>query len=235
MENKELLNNVDENEVVNKSATIVEETIVTEETIEESTTGNLELSNIASFKAVGTDGNETNVSKDELVTAVMEEVTARMSARNGIMPLSEISTLSAGTDQFEDQLPVVNGVTYVRGLDENRNPVLISAADHAKVVGGLIGFSGLCIKKFVNTEAVASKIEIFGNISNEIILVSMNAGGMDGHYDALIFVATPNIIRVNRFNEGKDASYQTYSISNGVLSVSNIGYGVGAFTAYYWG
>lgn len=103
------------------------------------------------------------------------------------------------------------------------------------VVGGLIGFSGLSIKKFVNTEAVASKIEIFSGMSNGIVLVSLNAGGMDGHYDALIFVATPNIIRVNRFNEGKDASYQTYSISNGVLSVSNIGYGVGAFTAYYLG
>ena len=97
-----------------------------------------------------------------------------------------------------------------------------------------MGFSGLSIKKFVNTNSDASSIQIFSGLSKGIVLISNN-GSLDGRYDALIFVANANTIRVNRFNEGHESPYQSYSMSNGVLSVSNTGYGVGAFTAYYLG
>lgn len=40
---------------------------------------------------------------------------------------------------FENELPKKSTVKWLRGLDENGNPVLIDISDHATVVGGLIG------------------------------------------------------------------------------------------------
>lgn len=38
---------------------------------------------------------------------------------------------------FENELPKKSTVKWLRGLDENGNPVLIDISDHATVVGGL--------------------------------------------------------------------------------------------------
>ena len=40
---------------------------------------------------------------------------------------------------FENELPKKSTVKWLRGLDENGNPVLIDISDNATVVGGLIG------------------------------------------------------------------------------------------------
>ena len=39
---------------------------------------------------------------------------------------------------FENELPKKSTVKWLRGLDENGNPVLIDISDHATVVGGLL-------------------------------------------------------------------------------------------------
>ena len=94
----------------------------------------LELKNIVGFKAVDAEGNEQQVTVDEMA----ELVSARI-----VSAASEISTFAAaaaaGTDEFEDQLPQSDTFSWLRTLDGSKNPTLTSSSAAAKVLGGLIG------------------------------------------------------------------------------------------------
>lgn len=80
----------------------------------------LNLDNIVGFKAVDKDGNEQNVTVDEMV----DMVSTRM-----VMALSETSTFAAaaatGNDVYENELPTVTDAANVR--------VLQSSGDAAKM------------------------------------------------------------------------------------------------------
>ena len=102
-------------------------------------------------------------------------------------------------------------------------------------VGGLLGLSGIDIRQFINTVPTAGKLSIFSNIDKGIVLVSILETGMIGRYDALISIIDRNNIRVESYNAGQDSGYQIFAINDGVLSISNSGYGIGKFIAYYFG
>ena len=138
-------------------------------------------------------------------------------------------------DQFENQLPQKSDAKWVRALDASGNPILISKEDLASVVGGLLGLSGIDIRQFINTVPKSGKLSIFSNIDKGIVLVSILETGMIGRYDALIFIIDRNNIRVESYNAGQDSGYQIFAINDGVLSISNSGYGIGKFIAYYFG
>lgn len=138
-------------------------------------------------------------------------------------------------DQFENQLPQKSDAKWVRALDASGNPILISKEDLASVVGGLLGLSGIDIRQFINTVPTAGKLSIFSNIDKGIVLVSILETGMIGRYDALISIIDRNNIRVESYNAGQDSGYQIFAINDGVLSISNLGYGIGKFIAYYFG
>ena len=101
----------------------------------------LELKNIVGFKAVDAEGNEQQVTVDEMA----ELVSARI-----VSAASEISTFAAtaaaGTDEFEDQLPVSDTFSWLRTMDGSNNPTLTSSTAAAKVLGGLIGVDNTIIK-----------------------------------------------------------------------------------------
>ena len=94
----------------------------------------LNLENIVGFKAVDKNGDERQVTVDEMT----ELVSARI-----VSAASEISTFAAaaaaGTDEFEDQLPQSDTFSWLRTLDGSKNPTLTSSSAAAKVLGGLIG------------------------------------------------------------------------------------------------
>lgn len=94
----------------------------------------LNLENIVGFKAVDKNGNEQNVTVDEMVDMVSTRI---------VMALSETSTFAAaaaaGTDEFEDQLPQSDTFSWLRTLDGSKNPTLTSSSAAAKVLGELIG------------------------------------------------------------------------------------------------
>ena len=94
----------------------------------------LNLENIVGFKAVDKNGNERQVTVDEMT----ELVSARI-----VSAASEISTFAAaaaaGTDEFEDQLPQSDTFSWLRTLDGSKNPTLTSSSAAAKVQGELIG------------------------------------------------------------------------------------------------
>ncbi len=102
-------------------------------------------------------------------------------------------------------------------------------------VGGLLGFSGIDIRRFINTESTAGKLTLFTGIDKGVVLVSILEVNMDGRYDALIYIVDRKNIRVVSYNAGSDSGYQKFTINDGILSMSNSGYGLGKFIAYYFG
>ena len=96
----------------------------------------MDLNNIVGFKAVDKNGNERQVTVDEMT----ELVSARI-----VSAASEISTFAAaaaaGTDEFEDQLPQSDTFSWLRTLDGSKNPTLTSSSAAAKVLGELLPIS----------------------------------------------------------------------------------------------
>ena len=145
----------------------------------------LNLENIVGFKAVDKNGNERQVTVDEMT----ELVSARI-----VSAASEISTFAAaaaaGTDEFEDQLPQSDTFSWLRTLDGSKNPTLTSSSAAAKVLGELIGTatgnkSGLMSSGMVPLELSKDnnqycKISVFmpnaGSINESVISVT-NVGG----------------------------------------------------------
>ena len=101
----------------------------------------LNLENIVGFKAVDKNGNERQVTVDEMT----ELVSARI-----VSAASEISTFAAaaaaGTDAFEDQLPQSDTFSWLRTLDGSKNPTLTSSSAAAKVLGELIGVNNTWLR-----------------------------------------------------------------------------------------
>lgn len=145
----------------------------------------MDLNNIVGFKAVDKNGNERQVTVDEMT----ELVSARI-----VSAASEISTFAAaaaaGTDEFEDQLPQSDTFSWLRTLDGSKNPTLTSSSAAAKVLGELIGNatsnkSGLMSSGMVPLELSKDnnqycKISVFmpnaGSINESVISVT-NVGG----------------------------------------------------------
>ena len=96
----------------------------------------LNLDNIVGFKAVDKDGNEQNVTVDEMVNMV----STRM-----VMALSETSTFAAaaatGNDVYENELPTVTDAANVRVLQSSGDAAQMTMQSLASKLGGLIGIS----------------------------------------------------------------------------------------------
>lgn len=93
----------------------------------------LNLDNIVGFKAVDKDGNEQNVTVDEMV----EMVSTRM-----VMALSETSTFATaaatGNDVYENELPTVTDAANVRVLQSSGDAAQMTMQSLASKLGGLL-------------------------------------------------------------------------------------------------
>ena len=93
----------------------------------------LNLENIIGFKAVDKDGNEQNVTVDEMV----DMVSTRM-----VMALSETSTFAAaaatGNDVYENELPTVTDAANVRVLQSSGDAAKMTMQSLASKLGGLL-------------------------------------------------------------------------------------------------
>ena len=100
----------------------------------------LNLDNIVGFKAVDKDGNEQNVTVDEMV----DMVSTRM-----VMALSETSTFAAvaatGNDVYENELPTVTDAANVRVLQSSGDAAQMTMQSLASKLGELLGISS-CLK-----------------------------------------------------------------------------------------
>ena len=97
---------------------------------------NLNLENIVGFKAVDKDGNEQNVTVDEMV----DMVSTRM-----VMALSETSTFAAaaatGNDVYENELPTVTDAANVRVLQSSGDAAKMTMQSLASKLGELLPIS----------------------------------------------------------------------------------------------
>ena len=93
----------------------------------------LNLDNIVGFKAVDKDGNEQNVTVDEMV----DMVSTRM-----VMSLSENSTFAAvaatGNDVYENELPTVTDAANVRVLQSSGDAAKMTMQSLASKLGKLL-------------------------------------------------------------------------------------------------
>lgn len=99
---------------------------------------NLNFENIVGFKAVDKDGNEQNVTVDEMV----DMVSTRM-----VMALSETSTFAAaaatGNDVYENELPTVTDAANVRVLQSSGDAAKMTMQSLASKLGELMNSLGL--------------------------------------------------------------------------------------------
>jgi hypothetical protein len=107
----------------------------------------MELKNIVGFKAVDKDGNEQNVTVDEIVDMV---ATRMVSALSETSDLSEISTfataVATGNDVYENELPTVTDASNVRVLQSNGNAAQMTMQSLATKLGGLIGINNTWLR-----------------------------------------------------------------------------------------
>ena len=160
---------------------------------------------VIGFQAVDAEGNVLGfVSKAELVNEAKQALYADLAILDANRPttlpansmLAETSTLAA-TDVYEDQLAIKSDAPYIRGLDASGNPIRISKADLASVVGGLIGAvnsnkNGLATPSMYNSKPFTaySAIRCYKLGKNPRCLLF---GGRDGARGAY-FVATGDTI-----------------------------------------
>ena len=193
----------------------------------------LNLENIVGFKAVDKDGNEQNVTVDEMV----DMVSTRM-----VMALSETSTFAAaaatGNDVYENELPTVTDAANVRVLQSSGDAAQMTMQSLASKLGGLIGVNylkkafdyknivlggnesyelgicaGLVVIRNIYISAAFSLLLIdeFHNAVTVIAGNSIKELGLEFRFDTTDYKARMSIINVSSNNANIEISYQNLS------------------------
>ena len=162
----------------------------------------LNLENIVGFKAVDKNGNERQVTVDEMT----ELVSARI-----VSAASEISTFAAaaaaGTDEFEDQLPQSDTFSWLRTLDGSKNPTLTSSSAAAIVLGELIGTAT------ANKNGLMSKIFAVTDIERGKGLIIDYKADSNGLY------TSSSLIEIYVYSGANTAFYRVMSIPTGSKNI----------------
>ena len=99
----------------------------------------MELKNIVGFKAVDKDGNEQNVTVDEIVDMVATRMVSALSETSALSEISTFATAAAtGNDVYENELPTVTDASNVRVLQSNGNAAQMTMQSLATKLGELI-------------------------------------------------------------------------------------------------
>ena len=191
---------------------------------------NLNLENIVGFKAVDKDGNEQNVTVDEMV----DMVSTRM-----VMALSETSTFAAaaatGNDVYENELPTVTDAANVRVLQSSGDAAKMTMQSLASKLGELIGVNylkkafdykniilgnnesyelgicaGLVVIRNIYISATFSLLLIdeFHNAVTTITGKSIKELGLEFRFDTTDYRARMSIVNVSSNNVNIEISYQ---------------------------
>jgi len=175
---------------------------------------NLNFENIVGFKAVDKDGNEQNVTVDEMV----DMVSTRM-----VMALSETSTFAAaaatGNDVYENELPTVTDAANVRVLQSSGDAAKMTMQSLASKLGELIPVANTGTKGL--TSAVMAKMIGFymavSIIKNKYIKISsvkpynpvfievVYVGNVNGYLKTDIYITSAADGIVYVFTSKKDA------------------------------
>lgn len=162
----------------------------------------LNLENIVGFKAVDKDGNEQNVTVDEMV----DMVSTRM-----VMALSETSTFAAaaatGNDVYENELPTVTDAANVRVLQSSGDAAKMTMQSLASKLGGLIGTAT------VNKDGLMSKIFAVTDIERGKGLIIDYKADSNGLY------TSSSLIEIYVYSGANTAFYRVMSIPTGSKNI----------------
>ena len=170
----------------------------------------MDLNNIVGFKAVDKNGNERQVTVDEMT----ELVSARI-----VSAASEISTFAAaaaaGTDEFEDQLPQSDTFSWLRTLDDSKNPTLTSSSAAAKVLGELIGINDTWLR-FRDVRSIESQDKLDSMQYSGIYLLTQPSELEYVRNCVLVVIGKPNICCIQKLYNysGKIYKYRVKWYSN---------------------
>lgn len=142
----------------------------------------LNLENIVGFKAVDKDGNEQNVTVDEMV----DMVSTRM-----VMALSETSTFAAaaatGNDVYENELPTVTDAANVRVLQSSGDAAKMTMQSLASKLEELIGVANAEKNGLMSVDQYNHISPLLGicttNVENQVVKITFS-----GKWSALIGV-----------------------------------------------
>lgn len=160
---------------------------------------NLNLENIVGFKAVDKDGNEQNVTVDEMV----DMVSTRM-----VMALSETSTFAAaaatGNDVYENELPTVTDAANVRVLQSSGDAAQMTMQSLASKLGELLGINDTWLR-FRDQKEIESQDELDQMNYSGIYLLSQKSKLEYVRNCVLVVIGKPNICCIqNLYNYSGD-------------------------------
>lgn len=162
----------------------------------------LNLENIVGFKVVDKDGNEQNVTVDEMV----DMVSTRM-----VMALSETSTFAAaaatGNDVYENELPTVTDAANVRVLQSSGDAAKMTMQSLASKLGELIGTAT------ANKNGLMSKIFAVTDIERGKGLIIDYKADSNGLY------TSSSLIEIYVYSGANTAFYRVMSIPTGSKNI----------------
>lgn len=173
---------------------------------------NLNLENIVGFKAVDKDGNEQNVTVDEMV----DMVSTRM-----VMALSETSTFAAaaatGNDVYENELPTVTDAANVRVLQSSGDAAKMTMQSLASKLGELLGINKI-IKGFTSESFSLHKGESKRIKANGILVICSQYYNLYPSI-AVISPATKKIEYIGGYKEYVDGTLFTFTFGNDYTTI----------------
>lgn len=162
----------------------------------------MDLNNIVGFKAVDKNGNEQNVTVDEMV----DMVSTRM-----VMALSETSTFAAaaatGNDVYENELPTVTDAANVRVLQSSGDAAKMTMQSLASKLGELIGTAT------ANKNGLMSKIFAVTDIERGKGLIIDYKADSNGLY------TSSSLIEIYVYSGANTAFYRVMSIPTGSKNI----------------
>lgn len=165
----------------------------------------LNLENIVGFKAVDKDGNEQNVTVDEMV----DMVSTRM-----VMALSETSTFAAaaatGNDVYENELPTVTDAANVRVLQSSGDAAKMTMQSLASKLGELIGTAS------AEKDGLMGKEYTIRYIYNAGLSISYDVNGTS-------FYSTTSLIELFLYSTGSVAYYRILATPNKNIIIRYLG------------
>lgn len=166
---------------------------------------NLNFENIVGFKAVDKDGNEQNVTVDEMV----DMVSTRM-----VMALSETSTFAAaaatGNDVYENELPTVTDAANVRVLQSSGDAAKMTMQSLASKLGELLPTASN-EKKGLMPAGGVSRIPYFRYSSDNVYKLEYPFYGIVGGHSDRTNTTSLYVMEVDRI-------YKIYATSGNTIS-----------------
>ena len=190
----------------------------------------LNLDNIVGFKAVDKDGNEQNVTVDEMVDMVATRMVSALSETSSLSEISTLATAAAtGNDVYENELPTVTDAANVRVLQSSGDAAQMTMQSLATKLGELLqnenyirmaegrGSATLYRIDFMRNLNLVVKIVGEGNseVVDDYSIICMHGGG---NGLCITHNSGPSSIRMYRDN---DYNYYVY--------VSGWGYAIAYF------